>query len=327
MKKLIFHFLFLLLFFKVGIINSQCNLVPNSGFEIINNCIDGTGGILFGYAPPWSSPNNGTTYLFNSCYPTNTGTNVPFTGYGYQQAHSDNGYSEVLMFDPTSYNTRQYIQVKLDSALILNGEYCVSFFVNVADSTGIGTNNMGLYFSDTLTNINNNEKYLSFIPQINNFNIISDTLNWTEISGTYTAHGGEQYIIIGNFYPDSITDTVAIYTTRPWNSRFGYYFVDDVDVHRCACNVGVQELEQGFYFKLSPNPNSGQMQFKYSLSENEIGMMKIYDLLGKEISSYNLIQGNTTLSINEEKLNSGIYFYKVIVNDRIVKSDKLVIVK
>jgi len=325
MKKLVFGISFLVL--HALNVKSQCNLVPNPGFEIVTNCsMSGAGGIYFGYAPPWSSPTNGTTYLFNNCYPIATGTNVPFNGYGFQLAHSCAGYCNISTCDPSSPNYRQYIQVELDSALVLNEEYCISFYVNLADSTGIGTNNIGMYFSDTLT-FENTTQNLNRIPQINYTNLITDISNWTEISGTYNAHGGERYIIIGNFYPDNLTDTVAIPTLRPWNWRYGYYFVDDVDVHRCSCNVGVDELKNEMAFNLIPNPNNGTMQLNYSLDNNESGLLKLYDIVGKEISEYRLVQGNTTLNINEEKLNNGLYIYKVIVNDRIVKSDKLVIVK
>ncbi len=326
MKKILL-LLFSFLHCSQFICLAQCNLVPNPGFEIVTNCsMSGAGGIYFGYAPPWSSPTNGTTYLFNNCYPIPTGTNVPFNGYGFQLAHSGVGYCNISTCDPSMPNYRQYIQVILDSSLVINVEYCISFYVNLADSTGIGTNNIGMYISDTLT-FENTTQNLNRIPQINYSNLITDIANWTEISGTYTAHGGERYIIIGNFYPDNLTDTVAIPTLRPWNWRYGYYFVDDVDVHRCTCNVGVDELKNEMSFHLSPNPNNGQMQFNYSLKNNESAVLKLYDILGKEIREYKLLQGNTTLTINEENLNSGIYFYKLILNQSLIKSDKLVIVK
>jgi len=35
--------------------------------------------------------------------------------------------------------------------------------------------------------------------------VITDTLNWIKISGIYAANGGEDHIIIGNFYDDART--------------------------------------------------------------------------------------------------------------------------
>ncbi len=321
-KTLIYSSFFLLHFFDV---KAQCNLVPNPSFEIIINCLSGLTGLQQGYAPPWDSPTNGSPDLFNSCI-QDMRYNVPFNLFGFQQSHSGNGYSMISSLFPAFNGQREYIQVELDSTLSTNTTYCISFFVNLSDTTGLGTNNIGMYFSSTHTFVGGFQ-CLNFIPQINFTSVISDTANWTEISGTYTAQGGERYIIIGNFYPDNLTDTVSIQTSRPPGLHLADYYIDDVDVHKCTCNVGVQELEQDFYFKLSPNPNNGTMQLNYSLDNNETGLLKLFDIVGKEISEYRLVQGNTTLNINEEKLNNGLYIYKVIVNDKVVKSDRLVIVK
>ena len=308
---------------------AQCNLVPNPSFEIDTNCANGVAGLQQGFAPPWDSPTSGSPDLFNTCSVFN-GTRVPFNTFGFQNAHIGNGYSNIITIYPYSNGRREYIQVELDSALIANEMYCVSFYVNPSDSTGLGSNNIGMYFSTTHTSIPTNvylSIYPNFIPQINFTYVITDTANWTEISGTYTVQGGERYIIIGNFFPDASTDTLAFQTTRPWTLRLGYFFIDDVDVHRCSCNVGIDELKNEMSFNLSPNPNNGQMQFNYSLKNNETAVLKLYDILGKEIREYKLLQGNTTLTINEENLNSGIYFYKLILNQSLIKSDKLVIVK
>ena len=146
----------------------------------------------------------------------------------------------------------------MDSTLESQGVYCVSFYVNPADSTGLGTNNLGMYFSNTHTFVSGYQ-YLNFSPQINNTSVITDTANWTEITGTYTAIGGERYIIIGNFFSDSLTDTAGISTSRPWTFHGGYYYIDDVDVHRCSCNnVGVVEVGEDKEINIYPNPTISQ---------------------------------------------------------------------
>ncbi|MCC6372962.1 MAG: T9SS type A sorting domain-containing protein [Bacteroidia bacterium] len=66
------------------------------------------------------------------------------------------------------------------------------------------------------------------IPQVTNplGNIITDTLNWTLISGTFTANGDEKYLVIGNFLSDAATTkSIMIPTsTESWSE----YFIDDV---------------------------------------------------------------------------------------------------
>ena len=75
---------------------------------------------------------------------------------------------------------------------------------------------------------------LPFVPQVMHpvGTFITDKTNWTQISGSYTATGGEDHLVIGNFY-----DNVA---TTPQTSLGGfypgsYYYIDDVSV--CASCV------------------------------------------------------------------------------------------
>ena len=221
MKKLIYYFLLFIepLIFTKSM--AQCNLVPNSGFETnTSGCANVCCGIQNGYAPPWDSPNGSSPDLFNYCVSGMPSVGVPFNAFGFQFAQSGNGYSGIVTFDVSGQNYREYIQVELDSTLITNRSYCIRFYVNLNDSTGIGNNNIGMYFSSTHTYVSGYQ-FLNFIPQINYTGVISDTLNWTEITGTFIAQGGERYIIIGNFFPDSLTDTVGVQTTRPWNTHFG----------------------------------------------------------------------------------------------------------
>jgi hypothetical protein len=78
---------------------------------------------------------------------------------------------------------------------------------------------------------------------------------------------------------------------------------------------------------LFPSPSTGQMQFTYEIEEGDEGKLLLFDLMGKQLSSYSLQPGENTLSINEEKLPDGIYFYRVVINDAVVKTDKFSIVR
>ncbi len=78
---------------------------------------------------------------------------------------------------------------------------------------------------------------------------------------------------------------------------------------------------------LYPNPNNGNITVECSLKENETGTLSIYDLTGKLITSYQLNTANTLNTINAEKLQAGIYLYNIMINNKKVKTDKLVIIK
>lgn len=199
----------ILLLLTYGICIGQTNLVPNWSFEIIDSCNFGlncSGGLTSGLAPPWDSPTGTSSDLYNSCS-THPFCRVPSNYDGYQNAHTGNGYVGIICYAQNT-NYREYIQTPLDSTLISQHKYCVSFYVTLGSWLALSTNNIGMYFSPTHTHIQTNYG-LTFTPQINQTTVVGDTTNWTEITGTYIANGGEQYIIIGNFFPDSLTDTIA----------------------------------------------------------------------------------------------------------------------
>ncbi len=69
------------------------------------------------------------------------------------------------------------------------------------------------------------------------------------------------------------------------------------------------------------------MSFDYNLGNNANATMQIIDISGKLIKTYQLQNTVGTLNIYEQSLTNGIYFYRILVNNRILKTDKLVIIK
>ncbi|MCR5423140.1 MAG: OmpA family protein [Bacteroidales bacterium] len=61
--------------------------------------------------------------------------------------------------------------------------------------------------------------------------VITDTKNWTRISGIFTAEGGEKFLTIGNFYPTSksnLTDIDSLSYMLPG----AYFYIDSVSLYR-----------------------------------------------------------------------------------------------
>lgn len=129
-------------------------------------------------------------------------------------------------------------------------------------------------------------------------------------------------------------DGQAVYQARVILSQ-----IEDVE-YLNACEIAtpgshsmspfLQSEELSVYndFKLFPNPNDGTMNFIYSLKETSQGEMIIFDVTGKAVAKYLLATGlDNQIIINETKLSNGIYFYKVIVDNELKVSDKIVIIK
>jgi hypothetical protein len=80
-------------------------------------------------------------------------------------------------------------------------------------------------------------------------------------------------------------------------------------------------------FYLYPNPNNGSMILDYDLGKDEKAKVELVDVTGKIISSYKLDSTKGQLEMNERSLQNGIYFYRILVKDKIIKTDKIVIIK
>ncbi len=309
-------------------IKSQ-NLVPNPGFEIIDTCYLHQGAFGSAYVTFWDSPTWGSPDAFNICSisPINA-TGVPNNYFGFQYPHSGNGYAGAGFCN--THNYREYIQVKLDSSLVAHQEYCASYYVVSGNYTKMVSNNFGMYFSNIHTYIPSFNGVLSATPQINDTNIVSDTLNWTLIYGHFTAQGGERYLIIGNFYSDSLTDTVHLNGT----DNESYYYIDDINVHCCTCDSlnheGISELTKETEITISPNPATTSISIT---ATNNIKEIKLINLLGEEviITNYQLrISPSTPLrvtdavSVDVSSVSKGIYFVEVtdakdnVINRKVV---------
>jgi len=149
---------------------------------------------------------------------------------------------------------------------------------------------------------------LYYSPQINCSNIISDTANWTLIYGSFIAQGGEHYLIIGNFYSDTLTDTLNLNGTI----NAAYYYYDDVNVHCCTCDsvdhTGISELNEP---TLNIIPNPATNQFTIENSQLRINAIHIYNVLSEEVFFEQLTTSNQQLSIDVSTWKEGIYFIEV----------------
>ncbi len=293
--------------------------MPNYSFEIYTSCPTASSQIPL--AVPWQGVTTNSTDYFNAC---SSVYGVP-SGSGWQYARTGNAYAGLWAINSYGGNYREYLQVKLDSVLQIDSCYLIEFYCNSVNWTRYCINKMGAYLSVTAVSNVGPGSVLQYIPQIISHTFLNDTLNWMRVSGYYKANGGEQYITIGNFNTDATTDTAHVGGFYDGSG----YLIDDVTIIKvAACDTvnSVREYSNDLKFKLYPNPNNGSMQLNYTLDKNQEAVFLIYDILGKEQAVYNLQKNSTTLSISEIGLSKGMYFYKVIVDDKIVKSDKMIII-
>jgi len=301
--------------------------VPNPSFENYSPCpLLGQFSCL-----NWNNPNACSPDYFNYCTNGNI-VGVPNNSFGFQYAHTGDAYAGIFALQIPNTDGREYIQSQLLSTLDTGKNYCVSFYVSCANRSNTAITEIGLYFS-------NNPIFSSISCTIFNVNpqiispagvYLNDTVNWYKIEGTYTALGGERYITIGNFKNDVSTDTTY------WNNHptgcnpcyyESYYYIDDVSVMDCNdTSTSVQENENNYNFSLYPNPSTGSFSIKYDSKQSNDVVFKLYDIRGKLLNETVLKNENTSFDFSDVLAN-GIYFYQLSINNKMVKSDKVVIIK
>ena len=204
------------------------NLVNNSSFEILSSCPTSSNRQAT-LCVNWLNPTEaGTPDLYNTCL---SGL-VPSNGISYYQwPRTGNSFVGIWSYEKNSTNIREYLHSQLNSTLVSNNFYHVKFYAVLSNFSKYASNNLGLFFSNTTISQSGASNYLlNFSPQIKKLNnpIITDTLNWVEISGVYQAIGTENYITFGNFNNDNSTDTLLVNPNS--STTTSYYFIDDVSV-------------------------------------------------------------------------------------------------
>lgn len=212
------------------------NLVPNPSFEQVTSCPSFASQL--DRAAPWVNPNWGTPELYHGCAPLASYVSVPYnTTGGYQLARTGVGYAGIYCWRTDIANMREYAQVQLTTPLQAGTCYRVSFHVNMPNDHPYATDGIGAHLSvGPITGTGG--QVLPVAPQITNGpgNLITDTVGWTEVSGTYTAAGGETHLTIGNFNTDAATQTLQI-ATGLWYTTSAYLLVDDVSVEEVVLSL------------------------------------------------------------------------------------------
>jgi hypothetical protein len=230
LKKLLF---IAFVFVQINIVMAQ-NLVNNSSFEKLDSCLYYTNTI--NSAKPWDTlqaGGGGGLDLFNVCSYAKY-TIVPNTKIGFRDAKTGNGFIESAVFVNSTtgkLNYREYVQAPLNSSLQNGKIYTVTFFVSRPSACPYAIDRIGAYLDNGAISTTYGG-LVNVTPQVENprHHIIVDTVNWTKVQGCFTANGTESYLTLGNFYPDSLTDTMSVPYVPHGLVDNASFFIDDVSV-------------------------------------------------------------------------------------------------
>jgi hypothetical protein len=100
-------------------------------------------------------------------------------------------------------------------------------------------------------------------------------------------------------------------------------------------NTGIvktnQNIVSGFrLFQNYPNPFNPKTRIKYEISKNSFVTLKVFNIIGKEISilvNEKKVEGIYEINFNGNYLPSGIYFYSLFVNGQKIDIKKMLLIK
>ena len=314
MKKISLYFCFI---FSVASTIAQTNLVPNPSFEVHDTCPSAASQIQ--YATGWSSFRNTPDY-FNTCA-TIASFAVPNNLIGYQIPASGNAYSGINAYlSMSSY--KETMGAQLTTPLTIGQKYFVSFetvLSNIANGYGsCAIDKMGAKFS-TIQFSFINPVSINNSAQIFSSSIITDTLNWTRIRGSFIADSMYSYIILGDFFDGANTDTTQIFGN---SNCAAYYMIDNVCVSTDSAYtynydyipVIIKDTNNKPNIYIYPNPAIDFINIDFPFL-NEQYDITIYDVLGNEIFSKQKII-NTSEHITIANFNGNILFIKILYQNK-----------
>lgn len=289
------------------------NLVPNPGFEQMNDCtIDLMDHPIEGFIADWFTFNysQNTVDVLHTCIPIPE-LQPPNTIRGYAYPHTGEGMIGLCYVQETSY--REVASVRLNEPLKQDSAYCVSFWTTNSriENMDYWAMPLGISFTaDTITpfQIANND------PQVSSGSLLLDQHAWIEISGYYIAQGNEEYLNIG-FFGQHITKYQE-YPYDPGGSRVPFYFFDDVSVTPCnkdSLFSVILELPNVF------TPNGDTANGVYTIRQHNLQRLdiQIHNRWGNVIRTYDsLTEVWDGRDQNGNDVPEGVYFIQAVAESR-----------
>ncbi len=306
--------LFLLAMLSV-VTHAQINLVPNPSFEDTLTCphfasqIDRAVGW---YASKWSPD------YFNECDWLNGNTSIPGNFRGYQYAQDGVAYAGIITYATNGSNFTESFTCQLLSPLVTGKKYVISFYASEGDFFyRLSANKLGALFSTVNYDTSN-------VPPMNNYcqfysdSIITDTLNWILLQGSFTADSNYKYMTIGRFFDDANTDTIY----HPPAFSYAYYYIDNISLIEDTI-TSVYENSIINQIIIYPNPAHDNIFIKNRLQQ--INKVEILDVLDKLYGRYYINKNQEDININLSAFQHGVYFVKIYFKENLFIINKLLI--
>jgi hypothetical protein len=319
------NYLIILTFLCLNNLRSQ-NLIRNSSFESFSmQPVLNSQGKFYYYNPNYIQIVNDWDIInspdyFNSAYMIGA-YNAPYSRFGNCNPKHGNAYAGIGVYD-IRFDYQEYPTQHLTNPLKADSIYCLSFFTSRADRTLFAIKSIGALLSVNAPTLSGG--YINAIPQIVNNNVfLTDTVNWIEIQGCFTAQGGEEYITIGNFNTNANIDTLRMQSTNPLTGTgtdISYYYIDSVSLWQNNFPTALKNLSGEINFEVYPNPSKGAFTVS---SKVQIQKIEVINTIGQLLLS--LTSSDRTNQFQFSHFEQGVYFIKISYNGGLSCTKKIII--
>jgi len=182
------------------------------------------------------------------------------------------------------------ISVEIDMNLVQGNSYTIRYFDKVSTDGGGAGGLIPLQFGLSTESLSFGTLIHSSVP----------SYSWTERSFTFVAPSNGNFITL---------KPLVTGTTGSW------IHVDNIRIEN---TLGLVDESHETEIASFPNPFSNYLTFK--LNNNDLSELRIFDLTGREIMKKEFIN---ELTLETFDFNSGLYFYTITSESRIVKKGKI----
>ena len=286
------------------------NLVPNPGFEDTDSCTFGLGlGALHHWYSAYLTPDH-----LQSCLPYGSANGLPLNIATFQHPYEGSSCAGIITYDAHSgQEQREWLMVPLLEPMVPGQSYYCSFRANAAIGGNgwnpinwLASSHLGMLFTTNDRAWTWGDPYPGALNQAHIWypQILSDTVDWTLVSGSFVADSAYTFLMIGNLFGNAFTDTLRLAPVIPEWGTWSYSLVDMVCVSPnpkgCEVSHGVDEVGDASPY-VYPNPAKDMLLIGNATGSDAM----VLDMLGRRV--WNGWVGHDRLAVDVGSWARGAY--------------------
>lgn len=111
-----------------------------------------------------------------------------------------------------------------------------------------------------------------------------------------------------------------------YNTLAGSADTSVVTINYVCTPAGINENKQEVSSSAYPNPSNSFVNINYQVKESYTsGKIIVYDMLGKQVREISIADKQGMAKLNVEDLMAGIYFYSIVLDNKIIATKKLIV--